>query len=65
MKKIIALLIVAVLAAYLLFWPVPIEPVAWDAPRAPALEGDYAVNDRLASARRLAAGHGTGPRTWP
>ena len=37
MKKIIALLIVAVLAAYLLFWPVPIEPVAWDAPRAPAL----------------------------
>ncbi|MFP1678944.1 SMP-30/gluconolactonase/LRE family protein [Alloalcanivorax sp. C16-2] len=61
MKKIIALLIVAALAAYLLFWPVPIEPVAWDAPEAPALEGDYAVNERLAAARRLARGQGTGP----
>ncbi|EKF74814.1 hypothetical protein A11A3_06265 [Alcanivorax hongdengensis A-11-3] len=61
MKKIIALSILVALVAYLLFWPVPIEPVAWQAPKAPALEGDYAVNQKLAKARILAQGSGTGP----
>ena len=36
------------LLAWLAFWPVPSEPVAWSAPQAPALEGRYALNDRLA-----------------
>ncbi|MFU8820536.1 MAG: SMP-30/gluconolactonase/LRE family protein [Gammaproteobacteria bacterium] len=58
--KIIAAIAVA-LFAYLAFWPVPIEPIAWDAPEAPALEGRYAPNDRLAAVRRLGAGVGTGP----
>lgn len=49
------------LLAYLVFWPVPIEPVAWDAPEAPALEGRYAVNDRLAAVRRMGHGEGVGP----
>lgn len=61
MKKIIALLILAAIAGYLLFWPVPIEPVAWKAPKAPALEGPYAVNAALASARSLGEGEGAGP----
>jgi sugar lactone lactonase YvrE len=61
MKKIIALVVVAALAAYLLFWPVPIDAVAWQAPPAPALEGRFAVNDTLAGARRLAEGQGHGP----
>jgi sugar lactone lactonase YvrE len=59
MKYLLAVL--ALLLAYLVFWPVPIEPVAWDAPAAPPLEGRYAVNDRLAAVERLGAGVGIGP----
>ncbi|MEJ2513679.1 MAG: SMP-30/gluconolactonase/LRE family protein [Gammaproteobacteria bacterium] len=51
----------AAVLAWLLLWPVPIEPVAWDAPEAPALEGIFAPNDALASATRLGEGVGTGP----
>lgn len=61
MKKTIALLIVAAVAAYLLFWPVPVDPVAWNAPQAPALEGRYAINDALATVKRLGEGQGVGP----
>lgn len=60
MKK-ISLAIFAVLIAYLAFWPVPIDPVAWDAPQAPALEGPYAENDKLADVKRVAGGEGVGP----
>ncbi len=60
----IALALVVVLAlvlAYLCFWPVPIEPVAWQAPPAPTLEGPYAVNDALSSVERIGEGAGVGP----
>ena len=60
MKKVLLALILAALA-YLLLWPVPIDPVAWEAPDAPALEGPYAVNDRLTEVEWLARGVGTGP----
>lgn len=60
MKKILLALLV-LLFAWLLFWPVPIEPVAWEAPEAPELEGVYAVNERLADVKRLAEGEGVGP----
>ena len=58
-KSILALLLAAL--GYLLFWPVPVEPVAWQAPQAPALEGPYAVNKALADVTWLADGEGTGP----
>ncbi len=58
-KILLAVLTAGVL--YLLFWPVPIEPVAWTPPPAPALEGPYAANDRLKNAERLAQGECTGP----
>jgi sugar lactone lactonase YvrE len=45
---------------YLLFWPVSIDPVAWNPPAAPALEGAYAVNHALAVVERL--GEGVGPK---
>lgn len=61
MKKIAALVVIAVIAAYLLFWPVPIEPVAWQAPQAPALEGPYAVNEKLANVSQFGQGEGIGP----
>ena len=53
--------ILTALLAYLLLWPVPIDPVAWQAPVAPALAGPYAVNEHLSTARRLAEGEGRGP----
>ena len=58
--KILLALIVAALA-WLATWPVPIEPVAWEAPPAPPLEGPYAVNDRLAAVRHVGRGVGAGP----
>src|SRR5690606_25455560 len=60
MKKIL-LLAVAALLAWLLFWPVPIEPVAWQAPEAPALEGIYARNDKLKDVTWLGKDQGIGP----
>ena len=35
--------------AYLLAWPVPVAPVAWDAPPAPGYVGAYAENSALAA----------------
>jgi sugar lactone lactonase YvrE len=47
-----ALKLTAVLAllglAYLFFWPVPITPVAWVAPKEPGYVGVHAVNQKLA-----------------
>jgi sugar lactone lactonase YvrE len=60
MKKII-LAVLIFLIAYLAFWPVPIDPVSWEAPQAPALEGPYAENDRLAGVLLIAQGEGIGP----
>lgn len=42
---IVALLVLVV--AYLLAWPVPVDPVAWQAPPNPGYSGPHAVNDRL------------------
>jgi sugar lactone lactonase YvrE len=47
MKKTISVLI-ALGVAYLTAWPVPVEPVAWDAPPDPGYEGVFAQNDALA-----------------
>ncbi|MGB3455924.1 MAG: SMP-30/gluconolactonase/LRE family protein [Litorimonas sp.] len=43
----------ALLAAYLLLWPVPIDPQPWDAPRNPGYAGDYAPNRDLAELTRI------------
>jgi sugar lactone lactonase YvrE len=63
MKRFLGVLLVLAVAAvaYLVAWPVPIEPVLWTPPPAPALEGPYAANDRLKAAERLAEGQGAGP----
>lgn len=56
------LLVLVLLVAYLLLWPVPIAPQAWTPPPAPSLsEGPYATNDKLKSIERLADGYGIGP----
>ncbi|HJZ82698.1 MAG TPA: SMP-30/gluconolactonase/LRE family protein [Pyrinomonadaceae bacterium] len=45
--------IVAAMIAYLLLWPVPINPAAWTPPAAPELTGQYAQNSELAKVERL------------
>ncbi len=47
--------------AYLALWPVPIDPVAWDPPPAPAMTGVLAPNHDLVASRRLLEGFGSGP----
>jgi sugar lactone lactonase YvrE len=55
------MIIALALAAYLSLWPVPIEPVAWQAPRAPGYSGDHASNTRLADVQRIALDRESGP----
>lgn len=57
----VALAIGAAGLAYLLAWPVPIEPVAWSAPADPGYSGPFAVNRRLAGLEILAIGDHHGP----
>jgi sugar lactone lactonase YvrE len=58
-KLLLALLVVVI--AYLLLWPVPIQPVAWTPPQAPALAGDYAPNEKLANLQRWPLDDAHGP----
>jgi hypothetical protein len=62
LKHVLFLLALA-LFAYLLFWPVPIAPVAWTPPPAPDYTGPYAPNDSLAKVELLGADVGEGPET--
>lgn len=63
MKKALAISGLALLAAalYLLLWPVPIDPVAWQAPEDRGLTGSFAKNDLLSAARAIALGEHEGP----
>ena len=49
----VLLVILVGLIAYLVAWPVPINPVAWKPPAAPELTGVYAQNSELAKTERL------------
>lgn len=44
--------------AYLFFWPVPVDPVGWDAPPDPGYTGPFAENHRLAVQRLALKGRG-------
>ena len=63
MKKLLGLLalVIAALALYLVFTPSPIDPLAWDAPAAPAMTGVLEANDTLMKAELLAQGQLVGP----
>lgn len=65
MKKIATsvVFLLVLFIAYLLLWPVAVDPVAWQAPKAPTLTQSYAVNNRLASLKRVATGVGVGPES--
>jgi sugar lactone lactonase YvrE len=54
-------LLLAGIVAYVCFWPVPAEPVAWQAPPPPGFTGPYAPNTRLAGLKMIDLGSETGP----
>lgn len=54
-------LLLAVAVLYLLLWPVPIDPVAWDAPEDRGLVDPFAPNDRLQPAKPIRLGDHDGP----
>ena len=55
------LLVILLGLAYLFFWPVPLEPVAWTPPAAPGLVGAYQQNQKLGGTERLSLGSGFAP----
>ena len=55
------LLFPALCLFYLLVWPVEIDPVAWDAPVPPAMEGTFAKNNFLKDVEILGLNDGIGP----
>src|SRR5512134_3867834 len=58
MKKLLGLLVlvIAAVALYLAATPSPIEPLAWQAPPAPAMTGMLEPNDTLMKAELLGLG---------
>ncbi len=46
--RILSILLLSLLG-YFLWWPVPVAPVTWQAPAAPAYEGKFSVNHALKS----------------
>lgn len=44
-----------------MFWPVPIDPVAWNAPLNRGYIGDFAPNERLATPKLVSLGNHSGP----
>jgi len=63
MRKLVLFMGAAMLAllVYLLAWPVPVEPVAWQAPAPPGYAGVHAQNDRLADLRLVSIAPEIGP----
>jgi len=53
--------LLGILAAYLSFWPVQIDPIAWTPPEDVGKTGPFAANDALTSLDRIAEGKGIGP----
>jgi len=53
--------LLALLSSYLLLWPVPIDPLAWDAPRDRGFIDPYAPNDLLQAATAINLGSHEGP----
>lgn len=51
------------IAAYFLFWPVPIDPVAWNPKPSPGFAGPFAENRALKQSERIADGLVTGPES--
>jgi sugar lactone lactonase YvrE len=55
------MIIILALAGYLALWPVPIEPVSWQAPTAPGYTGEHAANGKLLALQVIPLNGETGP----
>lgn len=55
------LAVIALGAAYLLAWPVPVDPVAWQAPANPGYTGAFEANERLKAAQIIPLADTHGP----
>lgn len=53
--------VVVLVVLYFVSWPVPIEPVAWNAPPNPGLTGPFAPNARLKGLETFPIGDNHGP----
>ena len=60
-KSLVAIIVAALAAAYLLFWPVPIDPVAWEAPDNQGYVGDFVPKTKLQGLKRVSLDGHTGP----
>lgn len=60
-RTILPLVLVATALAYLALWPVPVEPVAWQASEDTGHAGVHAANQRLAGLRHIDLGGDRGP----
>jgi sugar lactone lactonase YvrE len=62
-KKIVwsVIVLIALIVLYFIAWPVPIEPVAWEAPPNPGYTGAFAVNERLKGLETLPIAGNHGP----
>lgn len=54
-------LVLAGVAAYLCFWPIPAEPVSWPAQKPPGYTGAFAPNTGLSGLRMIDTGSEVGP----
>lgn len=63
MRRVLLVLgtVIALAALYLLAWPVPINPVAWQAPASAGYTGAHASNERLGQARLISIAPEVGP----
>lgn len=62
--KIITLASVLILTAYLLFWPVEVDPVAWQAPEDKGYIGDFSQNQHLSQIKRIELTNQVGPEDY-
>lgn len=53
--------VIVLVGGYFCYWPVVVEPVAWQAPKAPQYMGDFAVNTQLTQFESLSMEGQTGP----
>jgi sugar lactone lactonase YvrE len=53
--------LLALLMVYLLLWPVPAKPIAWQTPSPAPYTGAHAVNTKLANLQKIDIGSETGP----
>ena len=60
-NRILVVAIPLLVLAYLLLWPVPIDPVSWTPPTDVGYTGDFAPDTRLDALQRLYLGGSTGP----